>query len=514
MEARYRGAAQQAIRKGKCPWCGYSIAGLPGTTCPECGNDWSTWVAKPDPGSPRLARIGIILAAILIIAVAVLQQTTESAAARAAGQPPTAHPMQALKAPSAQFEITAKIMTRIAASEKDTATSRMLVQSLDGEARTDADRFRMAIVAGDLLGEDEGQKRLAKIEERLAEDSPLSEDIQTVRALYAGNADPAKVQELEQRHGWFGKLASTYGLPMADEDRRAVAGGGGKIMTAVSAAIIAGLVLLFTSLALFILAIVLAASGKLKARFLPPAPGGSVAIEMVVVFVTSFIGLKLVTGLVESVSQSSLVAVIFAMTVQWSLMAVLLWPVVRGVPAREALALWGLYRGEGIFKEIGCGVVGYLALLPLLVAGAALSFALMVMYQAIRAAVGMPEPTVPENPIIDILSGGTPVWVVGLLALLASLWAPLVEESVFRGALYRQLRSRWHWFPAGVVTALGFGLMHGYPLLLLGPVIALGFGFALLREWRGSIIASMTAHCLHNTTVITLLLLAMKFIGT
>jgi membrane protease YdiL (CAAX protease family) len=84
---------------------------------------------------------------------------------------------------------------------------------------------------------------------------------------------------------------------------------------------------------------------------------------------------------------------------------------------------------------------------------------------------------------------------------------------VFRGALYRHLRSRISVAAAAVLTALGFGLMHGYPIIMLGPVISLGAGFALMREWRGSIIASMTAHCIHNAGVLTLVLVMANLIG-
>ena len=45
--------------------------------------------------------------------------------------------------------------------------------------------------------------------------------------------------------------------------------------------------------------------------------------------------------------------------------------------------------------------------------------------------------------------------------------------------------------------------MHGYEFVMLLPVMSLGFGFALMREWRGSLIASMTAHLLHNGTALT-----------
>ena len=65
---------------------------------------------------------------------------------------------------------------------------------------------------------------------------------------------------------------------------------------------------------------------------------------------------------------------------------------------------------------------------------------------------------------------------------------------------------------AALVSALMFGLMHGYNILLLGPVITLGFVFALMREWRGSLICTMTAHFMHNATSLALVLMFMQAI--
>jgi membrane protease YdiL (CAAX protease family) len=83
------------------------------------------------------------------------------------------------------------------------------------------------------------------------------------------------------------------------------------------------------------------------------------------------------------------------------------------------------------------------------------------------------------------------------------VWAPLTEEAIFRGALYRHLRGRAGTAVCTIATALVFGLMHGYALPLLIPIITLGVIFALMREWRGSLVASITAHFLHNATVLT-----------
>src|SRR5690606_29996741 len=149
----------------------------------------------------------------------------------------------------------------------------------------------------------------------------------------------------------------------------------------------------------------------------------------------------------------------------------------------------------------------------ILLCGILITLGLVFLEQVIRFVAGAGERAMPQNPVIDMVFGSSDPWKIVLFFLLASLWAPLVEEAVFRGALYRHLRSRWAWPLAAAVTALAFGFMHGYPVLLLGPVISLGFGFALLREWRGSIISSMTAHCIHNAGVLMILLTVLGLIG-
>ena len=71
---------------------------------------------------------------------------------------------------------------------------------------------------------------------------------------------------------------------------------------------------------------------------------------------------------------------------------------------------------------------------------------------------------------------------------------PIVEESIFRGALYRHFRGRAGVFVCALGTAFLFAFLHSYGPLATGPLIALGFTFAMIREWRGSIIAKTFPH--------------------
>ena len=57
------------------------------------------------------------------------------------------------------------------------------------------------------------------------------------------------------------------------------------------------------------------------------------------------------------------------------------------------------------------------------------------------------------------------------------VWAPVVEEIIFRGALYRYLRGYVRWWAAVFITALCFGLVHPYTTAGLVQVGIIGVIF-------------------------------------
>jgi membrane protease YdiL (CAAX protease family) len=469
--------------------------------------------AEPDPGNIRAALIGTLLVVVLIAVVATFQQLAQSSAAKSAGQPPLAP--GATPPASVEMSFIAKATVKLlyaAGGPKDNQTTHSAAESVEdiaGKAGPPYARLRAAMVAGDLLGLERAEKALSELQPDAAADQELARDIEAVRGGLRGTAPaPEEAERLVRRHGWFGKLVLTHGLDRDAPDRRAVVGGGGALIAAmigfgalVSAMILSGVVLL-------IVGIVRASAGTLTSRFVPPLPGGSVAVETVAVFIAGFLLLKLIVGLLAGVVGEDR-ALWIAMGGQWLLALLILWPMVRGVQREQALYLVGLHRGRGILREIGAGLVGYLAGLPILIIGIGTMFVIRFIEEVVLQAMGK-SAEAPQNPLLELAGGAKGSAAVVLLFVLASMWAPLVEETIFRGALYRHLRGRWHWLPAGIVTALGFGLMHGYPILLLTPVISLGFGFALIREWRGSLIACMTAHCVHNAGTLIMLLTFMK----
>lgn len=453
-----------------------------------------------------------ILAFILIVIVVIVQQNVASALI--GSKPAPAAPAAAvIEPPSGQFEIMTKVFVKAHAAMSDASVKTQLgskaIETLRGMAKEPEEEMRVAMIAAELTGEREALTQLDEI--KLKPDSPLESDRQVLRDLYSGGSLNAAGQlQLETNHRWIGRLAATHGKPDSDPERSALVSGGTVLLTLLTGVAVGFCLLLLAGFALMIVGIVLVANGTIKPRFIPPSPGGSLPIELAVVFILGFLLLKGVSVLAEQLMPPVDVMWV-ALIAQWCLLFILLWPRIRA--GKGSLKAMGWNTGEGVFKEIGCGITGYIACLPLVVVAALISVVLMVVYQLVQERILGKPPAAPASPVFELASGRGGIGIIVVIYLLASVWAPIMEETIFRGALYRHLRGKWAWFPAAAVSALAFGFMHNYPVPMLGTVIALGFGFAMMREWRGSLVACMTGHCLHNGVVLGVLLLVVHLIG-
>lgn len=465
-------------------------------------------IRLPDPGSPSAARLAGIAFLLLLGLVVVLQQLGSSALkSKPAPTPTTAPAAEPIVPPSPQNALIHSILLRINHASPSPIYAQTAQQSVaDASA---AGRFRLALVAAELRRGEADFKPTDPVDEfetQFTADAlePLRADIAIARDLYNQKAvdDEARAGFL-RRHGYYGRLAAAYHGD--DAARRAVLGNGTVLAVILAVAAFAGGAAVLLGVVLLIIAMVQYTGGRLRFRFTPPAPGGSIGIEIAAVFVAAFIALKGVGSLLLAASLPHETVMLVTLVLQWLLLLALLWPLARRIPLGATLHRLGLHRGRGVLTEAAWGVVGWIASLPIFIAGAMVSAGLMFAYNHFFPAPSGTSP-VPENPVIQMVTGALGSAAIVLLALLASLWAPLAEELIFRGALYRHLRSRLAVIAAAVLTAGAFGLMHGYALLMLGPVIALGFAFSLLREWRDSLIAPIVAHCLHNSLVLGILI--------
>lgn len=98
------------------------------------------------------------------------------------------------------------------------------------------------------------------------------------------------------------------------------------------------------------------------------------------------------------------------------------------------------------------------------------------------------------------------------LILMAVLLAPVAEEMIFRGAIYRFLKSRWGSIPAMLASGAAFASIHqsvsGFPTLW-----AIGVSLCLAYELSGDLRVPMVFHALFNLNTIILLLLAPELTG-
>lgn len=285
-----------------------------------------------------------------------------------------------------------------------------------------------------------------------------------------------------EKYGWTGALALSHDRGPGDSDRQAVLCSAKRTFVGAAAFITGAVAALVTGAILFIFALLLRRRGGLRARFSPPESPGEPLIEAFAIYLAGMIVLPALLGRVLPALASA--SVLLALP---AVVLALVWPSLRGAAGTRAALGW--HRGAGIWREIGAGVLGYLAGLPLL------ALALVPVMVLSRLAG-----KVPAHPIVNEINGDPAV--LAFIALLGCAWAPVVEETFFRGMLFGYLRRRLHWAVSGVVTGLLFALIHPQGWMAVPVLGMIGFTLCAIRQWRGSIIAPMTAHALNNGVVL------------
>lgn len=505
----------------------------------------------PDPGTPLSRTIALVLVIVLVGAVMILQQLGN------ATPPPNNEPIK-VKAPVgfSPFESQAYAYLRYWGFVLSFAPSqsggsqpsfvgnledgrKQILEGIDNVAVTELDRYRAALATALVSGNQDARSRLVALNKELTaqQNAPsaggssstpprgasvyegLDTDVSIAINVIDNGPDSISSEQrtsLIERHGYFAKLLLVSDQPENSAERQDLTAGGGKMVLLILLLVGFLFLVAIASITCFIIAWIRLADGRIKPKFRAPMPGGGIFLESLAVFAAAFLALKVGmelltggTGGPGGASAPTVIAVAVSMALQWALLLVVFWPRLRGVPMPELARRIGWTKGEGVVKEIGAGMFAYFATLPFIfvvvIIMAIVAVAYAIMQHGSSKAV---QP--PENPLIEALSSGN-LFVLGLLFVLATVWAPFVEESLFRGGLFRHVRSRVGVLLAALISTIAFGVMHNYPWMLLAPVMTLGFNFALMREWRNSLIAPMFAHSMHNGTV---LLIAYTAINT
>ena len=102
-----------------------------------------------------------------------------------------------------------------------------------------------------------------------------------------------------------------------------------------------------------------------------------------------------------------------------------------------------------------------------------------------------------QQELVTLLQNGGHPMAMLLLVTLAVIMAPVVEEIIFRGCIYRFLKSQTSLLVAQIISGCIFSIMHAN-LLSFVPLILVGILLARIYEKTGSLNASICFHALFN----------------
>jgi membrane protease YdiL (CAAX protease family) len=388
-------------------------------------------------------------------------------------------------------------------------------------------RLRFVVLAGEMKGPAEAQRLLDQLDQLVAQSKAKpAEEARTLKAILhqlyddytAGRLDAPSLDAEERRLlrdelDWFGDLALAPAEGPNPEAREVVLRAAGRTTFVVLGIFIVatGLGLLGFGGLIFLLVLMLA--GKLRRGITSTSPDHGVYAETFALWMLLFLALSVGAAAVPAEGNRLLISGVAML----GSLAALGWPVLRGIPWSQVRREIGWTAGRMPLLEPVLGAASYVMALPLLVIGLLITLGLM-MFAKLLVGGGTPdalEPTnMPQHPIVEHLAG--PNWGLRLQVLfVASFVAPVVEETVFRGVLYRHLRdatARWRVGAsvvfAGLVNSFVFAVIHPQGLFAVPALMSLALAFSLAREWRGTLIPAMVAHGINNGVLLMTVIFA------
>ncbi|MCP4662324.1 MAG: CPBP family intramembrane metalloprotease [bacterium] len=376
-----------------------------------------------------------------------------------------------------------------------------LLGQLEQQAHTPAQRLGLIPLTAELAGPGEALERLATLRGDEALDAGIHAELELLERLYrdpAAELSGAQRAALRARHGWFAELALSRGKPADDPERRAVIGPAIRVAVTLLGMLCGGLLVTGVGLVLLVLGGIRFSQGGVE-RVYPRATARAVPqrtpyLETVVLLTGGFGGFALLAARFPELTRGAPRGLIPALAIV-AVVLVLLWPRWRGLDRRDLATALGCHSGRGVWREMGSGLVAYVAGLPILILGVILALVTALLLG-----------TKGYHPIVEGFGTGNP-WRVVMIYGMACVWAPVVEEAVFRGYFYHYLRGRAGVGLSTAAVATVFAVIHPQGISGLPPLMALAAVLTLTREWRGSLIASVTIHAVHNGLAVTAALL-------
>jgi membrane protease YdiL (CAAX protease family) len=309
--------------------------------------------------------------------------------------------------------------------------------------------------------------------------------------------------ELRDKLDWFGELALAPEGGDNPNGRAIVLASAQRVIVVFFVIVVTFLMMASLGLVMLLTAVFLLAMRVLYFRFLTGSRDEGIYAETFALWMMVYLVLERASSFVPLGSFRMLAAGIVGLLT----LGTLFWPVLRGVHWQRVRQDVGWWTPGPAGLEMLWGLGGYLASFPLLILGVMASVGLLSLYNHVVGTDPFGIPPQATHPVKELLARGNG-WEILQILFVASVCAPIIEETMFRGVLYRHLRevgSRWpravRVLFSVVSSSFIFAVIHPQGFLGVPVLMALATGFALTRELRGSLVGCMTAHGINNALV-------------
>ena len=309
---------------------------------------------------------------------------------------------------------------------------------------------------------------------------------------------PAEQNELHNQMGWFGDLLSYSTASSPVEKTRLSRAVFESARATLSKALKAGffaILLGFISFCSFTFALFKIASGKIEFQYRDEGMPAEYSLELFTIYlalmflIPKFLDFLSGRGVDINPLRANTAGIMLTLLV-------LLWPLLMGQKLMELRVRLGLrlISLKRTLADIALGPFAYFSFLSFLLI-------VLIAYAFILLLLGV-DPAKSAHPIIPLISETQDPWVILTLTVLAVIIAPVIEEIMFRGALYSWLRQYLSAVPAMLLSGLAFASLHPQGAIGILPLTCIGFLLAFLREWRGNLTSCIFAHaCVNGLTL-------------
>jgi membrane protease YdiL (CAAX protease family) len=397
-----------------------------------------------------------------------------------------------------------------------------------------SERLRLVVLAGELDGPAEALAQLEQLrvqaeKQRVELTEKQGEVMEALEHLYHDRepkeGQPPKPLFREEDRavllrdlGWCGELALTPAGAADTAAREAVIRPARRFALTLAVVVGGGLLLGLVGLVGIVTWFVFFLTGHIRPAMPPPTRHGGVYAESFAVYMVVFLGLSIAHAFLPWRGPELLLN---ALGMLFSLGAGLVWPVLRGIRWHQVRQELGLTLGRHPLLQPLLGLVGYVLVLPVFGIGILVTLVLISIERRMQLGEHPEEHFAPveqpSHPIVEWI-GSPDLGLLLQVGLLACVLAPLVEETMFRGALYRHLRNASErrlgrvgsFVVSAIIVSFIFAVIHPQGLLAVPALMSLAIGLTVLREWRGSLLPSMMVHGIHNGLTTFVLVQALR----